>query len=412
MVPTKHAYWSIKQRSIVIFSQPEFPFPIPTCFGAGGAKSNLPRFRPRFSGSGFVSWHRGRSKDRRRMTSLIEKIRAGADLNLGDVQHAIVFLLSDSVSAQMKAEFLTLLHRKGESASEIANFVRVLLERAIPLQIEENDVSGPIIDVCGTGGDGVNLFNVSTAVMFVLAAGGVTVIKHGNRHVTSLSGSADVLEALGVPIDLEPENLRDCVERVGVGFIYARLYHPAFRALAEMRTQLAAKNQRTIFNLLGPLLNPARPKRQLIGVFSPGFTRTFAEVTRQLGRERAWIVSGMASDTLRMDDVSTIGPTTIAELHRGKITSAVLDTRWLGIPQASLDELLGGDAKLNAHIVTQILSGTETGPKRDLIIANAAAGFVVAGYAREMNVGIAMAREQIECGRALEKLRALQAYRR
>jgi anthranilate phosphoribosyltransferase len=346
------------------------------------------------------------------MTSLIEKVRAGADLNSGDVQQAIVLLLSDSVPARMKAEFLTLLHRKGESASEIANFVRVLLERAVPLQIEEDDASGPIIDVCGTGGDGINLFNVSTAVMFVLAAGGLTVIKHGNRRVTSHSGSADVLEALGVPLDLEPENLRECVKRLGVGFVYARLYHPAFRALAEMRSQLAGKNQRTIFNLLGPLLNPTRPRRQLIGVFSPWLTTIFAEVTRQLGRERAWIVNGMASDTLRMDDVSTIGPTTIAELYRGKITSAVLDTRWLGIPQASLDDLLGGDAKLNAQIITQILSGTEIGPKRDLVIANAAAGFVVAGYAREMSVGIAIAREQIECGRALEKLRALQAYRR
>jgi len=346
------------------------------------------------------------------MTSFIERVRAGGDLNPSDVQQAVVLLLSDSVSARTKAEFLTLLRQKGESTSEIASFVRVLLERAVPLQIEENDVSGPIIDVCGTGGDGINLFNVSTAVMFVLAAGGLTVIKHGNRHVTSLSGSADVLEALGVPIDLEPEDLRECVKRLGLGFVYARLYHPAFRALAEMRSQLAQKNQRTIFNLLGPLLNPTRPKRQLIGVFSPQLTTIFAEVTRQLGRERAWIVNGMASDTLRMDDVSTIGPTTIAELHRGRITSAVLDTRWLGIPQPSLGELIGGDAKLNAHILTEILSGTETGPKRDLIIANAAAGFVVAGYAREMNVGMAMAREQIDCGRALEKLRALQASRR
>src|SRR5437868_15163503 len=163
-----------------------------------------------------------------------------------------------------------------------------------------------------------------------------------------------------------------------------------------MRSQLAKKNQRTIFNLLGPLLNPTRPRRQLIRVCSPRLTTTFAEVMRQLGRGRAWIVNGMASDTLRMDDVSTIGPTSIAELNRGKITSAVLDTRWLGIPQASLDDLLGGDAKLNAQIITRILSGAEIGAKRDLVIANAAAGFVVAGYACEMSVGIAMAREQIE----------------
>src|SRR5947209_1228829 len=273
------------------------------------------------------------------MTSLIEKVRAGADLNPGDVQQAIVLLLSDSVAAQMKAEFLTLLHRKGESAREIASFVRVLLERAVPLEIEEDDVSGPIIDVCGTGGDGIDLFNVSTAITFVLAAGGATVVKHGNRGVTSRSGSADVLEALGVAIDLEPDDLRECIKRLGCGFVFARTYHPAFRALAEMRLRLARRQQRTIFNLLGPLLNPARPKRQLIGVFSPDLTMLFADVLRRLDCERAWIVSGTAVDTLTMDDVSTIGPTVVAEVNSGKITSAVLDTRWLGIPQATLPEL-------------------------------------------------------------------------
>src|SRR5438094_5871477 len=263
------------------------------------------------------------------MTSLIEKIRAGNDLSAFDVQEAAAFLLSDSIEAKTKADFLTVLHDKGESAHEIASFVRVLLERAVPLEIEE--IGGPIIDVCGTGGDGIDLFNVSTAVTFVLAAGGATVVKHGNRGVTSRRGSAEVLEAVGVEIDLEPDDLRECIKRVGCGFVFARTYHPAFRVLAEMRQQLARRHQRTIFNLLGPLLNPTRPKRQLIGVFSPQLTTIFAEVTRQLGRERAWIVNGMASDTLRMDDVSTIGPTTIAELHRGRITSAVLDTRWLGI---------------------------------------------------------------------------------
>lgn len=344
------------------------------------------------------------------MTSLIERLRAGIDLNTGDVQEAVALLVSDAVAAQVKAEFLTELHRKGETANEIAAFVRVLLERAIPLEIQETDVAGPILDVCGTGGDGINLFNVSTAVMFVLAAGGVTVIKHGNRSVTSRSGSADVLEELGAAFDLGPEQLRECVQRLGLGFVYARTYHPAFRALAEMRQELASKNQRTVFNLLGPLLNPVRPKRQLIGVFAPWLTTTFAEVMRQLGRVRAWVVNGMASDSLRMDDVSTIGPTTIAELDGGRITSAVLDTRWLGIPQGNLAELVGGDANANAETITQILSGTELGPKRDLVIVNAAAGFVVAGLAREMNMGIAMAREQVDCGRALGKLRALQNY--
>ena len=341
------------------------------------------------------------------MISLIEKIRAGNDLSAFDVQEAAAFLLSDSIEAKTKADFLTALHDKGESASEIASFVRVLLERAVPLEIE---VDGPIVDVCGTGGDGIDLFNVSTAITFVLAAGGATVVKHGNRGVTSRSGSADVLEALGVAIDLEPDDLRECIKRLGCGFVFARTYHPAFRALAEMRLRLARRQQRTIFNLLGPLLNPARPKRQLIGVFSPHLTMLFADVLRQLDCERAWIVSGTAVDSLTMDDVSTIGPTAVAEVNFGKITSAVLDTRWLGIPQATLPELTGGDAKTNAETIMRILAGGETGPKHDLVIANAAAGFVVSGLASEMNAGIAMAREQIESGRALEKLKGLQNY--
>ena len=341
------------------------------------------------------------------MISLIEKIRAGNDLSAFDVQEAAAFLLSDSIEAKTKADFLTALHDKGESASEIASFVRVLLERAVPLEIK---VDGPIVDVCGTGGDGIDLFNVSTAITFVLAAGGATVVKHGNRGVTSRSGSADVLEALGVAIDLEPDDLRECIKRLGCGFVFARTYHPAFRALAEMRLRLARRQQRTIFNLLGPLLNPARPKRQLIGVFSPDLTMLFADVLRRLDCERAWIVSGTAVDSLTMDDVSTIGPTVIAEVNSGKITSAVLDTRWLGIPQATLPELTGGDARTNAETIMRILAGGETGPKHDLVIANAAAGFVVSGLASEMNGGIAMAREQIESGRALEKLKALQNF--
>jgi len=341
------------------------------------------------------------------MISLIEKIRAGNDLSAFDVQEAAAFLLSDSIEAKTKADFLTALHDKGESASEIASFVRVLLERAVPLEIE---VDGPIVDVCGTGGDGIDLFNVSTAITFVLAAGGATVVKHGNRGVTSRSGSADVLEALGVAIDLEPDDLRECIKRLGCGFVFARTYHPAFRALAEMRLRLARRQQRTIFNLLGPLLNPARPKRQLIGVFSPDLTMLFADVLRRLDCERAWIVSGTAVDSLTMDDVSTIGPTVIAEVNSGKITSAVLDTRWLGIPQATLPELTGGDARTNAETIMRILGGGETGPKHDLVIVNAAAGFVVSGLASEMNGGIAMAREQIESGRALEKLKALQNF--
>ena len=175
-----------------------------------------------------------------------------------------------------------------------------------------------MIDVCGTGGDGHDFFNVSTTIMFILAAGGAVVIKHGNRSVTSRCGSADVLEKLGVPINLPPADLRECVRRLGLGFIFARQYHPAFRVIGEMRQRLTRDRTRTIFNLLGPLLNPARPTRQLIGVFAPRLTTVFSEVLRQLGRERAWVVHGVMEDGSGMDDISTSGPTTIADLAIGE----------------------------------------------------------------------------------------------
>jgi anthranilate phosphoribosyltransferase len=267
-----------------------------------------------------------------------------------------------------------------------------------------------MIDICGTGGAGLHLFNVSTTIMFILAAGGAVVVKHGNRMVTSLCGSADVLEELGVPIQLGPEQLRDCVERLGIGFIFAPQYYPAFRAIAGMRERLARENRHTIFNLLGPLLNPARPRRQLIGVFAPRLPPIFAEVLRQLGRERAWVVHGLAADSAGMDNISTCGATTIAELQGGEITSAVLDVNWLGIPRAAVVELQGGNARENAATLEGILAGKITGPRRDIAVANAAGGFVVAGLARDLNEGIALAGQQIDTGRALAKLHALRNY--
>lgn len=344
------------------------------------------------------------------MKALIEKLRAGIDLNPGDICYAVTLLLSESADAVAKAEFLTSLHEKGESAEEIAGFVEQLIGRAIDPKFDQANLPGPMIDVCGTGGSGLNVFNVSTTIMFILAAGGAAVVKHGNRSVTSCCGSADVLEALGVPLNWEPEKLKDCVERLGVGFIFARLYHPAFRALAEMRAQLARAGTRTIFNLLGPLLNPARPQRQLIGVYGSRLTTVFAEVLRQLGRERAWIVHGLTENGAGMDDISTAGATTVAELADGKVISSVLDPRGLGIPESTLAEVRGGDATENAKTLEGILSGEIRGAKRDLAVVNAAGGFVVAGLARDLEEGLGIASAQIDSGRALGKLRALQAY--
>lgn len=345
------------------------------------------------------------------MKTLTEKLHGGGDLTAGDIRYVVPLLLSDAVEDEVKAQFLTALHEKGETAEELAYFVELFMERADNPGITAADLPGPMIDVCGTGGDGLDFFNVSTTIMFILAAGGAVVVKHGNRSVTSLCGSADVLEELGVPIHLGPEDIKECAQRFGVAFIFARQYHPAFREVAKMRERLARQNARTIFNLLGPLLNPARPPRQLIGVFAPRLTNLFAEVLRRLDCQRAWVVHGLAENTEGMDDISICGPTTVAELQDGKITSAVLDTQWLGVGRCPLDELRGGTAPQNAAALEGILSGKVTGAKRDMAIANAGGGFVVAGLARDMNGGIALAREQLDNGRALEKLRALQSYR-
>ncbi len=355
----------------------------------------------------------GRSEQKEKpksMHALTEKLEAGLDLGRSDLALSVILLLSDQVDDEEKASFLTALHEKGESAEEIAGFVDLLMERAVDPMLDPSEFSGPMLDVCGTGGDGLDFFNVSTTIMFILAAGGVTVVKHGNRSVTSRSGSADVMERLGIPLQWTSEDLQECLKRNGIGFLFARQYHPAFRALARMREHLARKNTRTIFNLLGPLLNPARPSRQVIGVFAPHLTGVFAEVLRKLGRDKAWVVHGVAEETAGMDDISICGPTTVAELENGKVTSAVLDTQWLGLARCSTKELEGGDATENAGILEGILAGSIEGPKRDMAIANAAAGFVVAGLAGGLGEGIGKAREQLESGRALQKLRSLQSY--
>ena len=218
------------------------------------------------------------------------------------------------------------------------------------------------------------------------------------------------MEQLGVEIDLTPAQLNEVLKRHGLGFIFARSYHPAFRALSEMRQRLSRKNQRTVFNILGPLLNPARPERQLVGVFDPRLTGIFAEALRQLDREHAWIVHGLSDNGAGMDDISISGVTTVAELNQGKVNSAILDVNWLGIPRASVSELQGGDAKQNAQTIEGILSGQIAGAKRDIAIVNAAGGFVVAGLAKDLKGGIDLAREELDSGRAQEKLRALQNF--
>ncbi len=337
------------------------------------------------------------------MNDLIQKLQEGTDLNAAEVEHAVAALTSTEVPNDLKAEFLKALRAKGETAKEIAAFVEALLARALSPGLDPARLPGPMIDVCGTGGDKLELFNVSTAVMFVLAAGGACVVKHGNRAITSKCGGADVLEELGVKIDRPPEQLRECVERHGLGFVFAHAYHPAFKMIGPVRQALAAQGIPTIFNLLGPLLNPARPPYQLVGVFSPVLLPKYAEALAVLGRAHAWAVHGSG-----MDELSLTGPSVVQEVANGIVRERTVDPADLGLQTCTLAELKGGNCKENAAILTAILDGTDKGPKRDLVLLNAAAGFVVTGLASDLAAGLDQARTQIGSGQAIAKLRALQ----
>jgi anthranilate phosphoribosyltransferase len=245
--------------------------------------------------------------------------------------------------------------------------------------------------------------------MFLLAAGGATVVKHGNRGITSKSGGADVLEALGVKIDYPPDLLRESIAETGIGFIFAPAYHPSFRVIGPVRKALAARGVTTIFNILGPLLNPARPPFQLAGIFSETLLPRYAEVLGLLGRHSAWAVHGTGPSG-GVDEFSTLGLNHYCAVTGGEVSAHTLDPQPLGFRRADVEELRGGDATQNARILTGILAGNIHGPKRDVVILNAAAAFVVAGLARDIADGIAWAHEQLESGRALEKLEALQRF--
>lgn len=343
------------------------------------------------------------------MDALIQEVEAGMELDDRHIDAAVDFLLDEHAAPQKKAHFLEALAAKGETASEIAEFVTALLERAVDPEVDELTLDGPTIDVCGTGGDKLHLFNVSTTSMFVIAAGGAIVLKHGNRGITSKSGGADVLEALGIRIDLPPEGFRRCLEKARVGFLFAPLYHPAFKAVMPVRKILAAKGTRTIFNLIGPLLNPARPKCQLVGVFNPELPPVYSEILQRLGRESAWAVHGTTGDGRPVDELSTMGPTRICK--SGTMEDHVdeeVHPRDFSIAEAEVEDLQGGDAAENAAILTSILDGSETGPKLDMVLLNAGAGLACAGLADDLGSGIEQARELVKSGAAMVRLHLLQ----
>lgn len=341
------------------------------------------------------------------MDALIQHLDENADLSPREIEVAAALLLDPAAPDAKKERLLESLARKGETPAEIAGFVEAFLEQAVDPQVVESE--GPTLDVCGTGGDKLDLFNVSTTSMFIAAAAGATVVKHGNRGITSKSGGADVLEALGIRIDLPPDGFRRCLDAAGIGFLFAPLYHPAFKAVVTVRKNLAARGVRTIFNLIGPLLNPARPQCQLVGVFDRELCPAFAEILQRLGRDSAWVVHGTTGDGRSVDEVSLMGSTRICKAGAYQdLEDEEIRPRDFGMKHAEVDELRGGDARENAAILEAILGGRETGPKRDMVLLNAGAALACAGLADHMDDGIHVAREMISSGAALERLRRLQ----
>jgi anthranilate phosphoribosyltransferase len=326
------------------------------------------------------------------LESLTTKVSDGAELSREQVAAAIVSLLDDAVSDEAKAQFLTALAGKGETAAEIAAFALELRVRAVDPHVDAARFGGRLLDVCGTGADMAHTFNISSCVMFVVAAAGVAVVKHGNRAITSKCGSADVLTALGAKIELPPDAARRCLEAAGITFYFAPAYHPAFRKIAPVRKKLAEQKQRTVFNILGPLVNPARPTHQVVGIFDRALVPKYAEVLRLLGVKRFLVVHGDG-----LDELTTLGPNTVAGL------SVALPTLQRFNP-STLHDFAGGDPPVCAEIVREILSGKDRGPRRDIVQLNAAAALVVSEVVNDFERGWKRAGDLIDNGAAAEKL--------
>ncbi|MFT4278862.1 MAG: anthranilate phosphoribosyltransferase [Rhodopseudomonas sp.] len=328
--------------------------------------------------------------------SIIAKVATGATLTRDEATDAFDAMMSGDATPSQMGALLMGLRVRGETVDEITGAVTTMRAKMLP-------VSAPAdaVDIVGTGGDGSGSVNVSTCASFVVAGCGVTVAKHGNRALSSKSGAADVLAALGVKIDITPEQVGRCVNEAGIGFMFAPTHHPAMKNVGPTRVELAT---RTIFNLLGPLSNPAGVKRQMIGVFSRQWVQPLAQVLKNLGSEAVWVVHG--SDGL--DEITLSGTTAVAELKNGEITSFEISPEDAGLPRAPAEALKGGDAQANAVALRAVLEGMP-GPYRDVALLNAAATMIVAGKAKDLKEGVAMGAHSIDSGAAEARLKKLIA---
>lgn len=341
------------------------------------------------------------------LSSITEQLKARQGLSAEQVAEAIRGLTAEAVTPEAKAEFLTALAQKGETVEEIAAFAHGLRELSLTPPLDASLRNGEILDVCGTGGDKLNTFNISTSVAILVAAAGVPMAKHGNRAITSKSGSADVLEALGIPVDNTPEQAAAQLKEHNFAFFLAVRFHPAFKYIGPARKLCAERGQRTIFNFLGPLMNPARPTAQLVGVPNPALTEPMARVLQSLGIRRGMVVSGMAEGA-HLDELSTMGDNQVAEFYQDRgFHASQWQPEFLPLQPAKLADLAGGDAKENAVIVRQVLSGQERGPKRDAVLLNAAAALHVANKVKSLIEGWELAATTIDSGKAAAKLKDL-----
>jgi anthranilate phosphoribosyltransferase len=345
------------------------------------------------------------------MTSAIitEAVRALVDrraLTRIEAAAAMEAIMSGAATNAQIAAFLTALRMKGETVEELIGFAHVMRQKAVKVRTRAADLVAQtgtdremLIDTCGTGGDASGTFNVSTATAFVVAGSGLKVAKHGNRSVSSLCGSADVVETLGINIELPPAQVARCVDEVGIGFLYAPLLHTAMKYVMATRREMGI---RTVFNMLGPLTNPAGANAQVIGVYSDALCEPLARVLAELGTIRAFVVHGADG----LDEISNTGESHISEVHEGVVRSSRVRPEDFGIARANISELQGGDRAENAQIIRRILGG-EPGARRDIVLMNAAAALVVGAKARDLKEGVAMAAQAVDSGAAARKLSAL-----
>jgi anthranilate phosphoribosyltransferase len=325
----------------------------------------------------------------------IEKLVNRVSLSESETIEVMNQIMTGEATPLQVASFLTALRMKGETIEEITGAARVMREKAQRVHVASNVV----LDTCGTGGDQKGTFNISTTCAFVVAAAGVKVAKHGNRSVSSQSGSADVLAALGVKVDAPKERVEACIAEIGIGFLFAPLLHEAMKYAVQPRRDIGI---RTIFNLLGPLTNPAMANYQLIGLYSGELVGAIAHVLKNLGSIRAMVVHGLEG----LDEISLCGPTRVAELRDGDVREYLIEPEQLGLKRCALDDLHGGSADQSAAIVREVLQG-KPGPARDVVLLNGGAALYVSGSADSIKDGVRLAAESIDSGRARDKLEQL-----